>query len=454
MDIKEMSREERVDQLYNRIDELLARGESRKAQVILQALLPVDQAEIFSDLPEDEQKLVLEDLPPTATADLLEKLEDEEVAEVAKWIPSEQLADILDEMEPDEAADLLGDLPPAKATDILQLMEDREEISPLLLHADETAGGLMTSEYMALRQHMWAQAVLDAIREWAPEHEYLYYFVADKTNKLVGVVSLNQIIKANPKAEVETFMDRQVISAPVNADQEDCARLMSRYDLTVLPVVDEQDQLIGVITIDDIVDVLEEEATEDIQRLGGSAPLEKPYLLTSAWHITRSRVGWLLMLFISGMFTTNVLQYFETTLGKMVALSFFVPLLIGTGGNAGSQTTSTIIRALGVGEVEKKDALKVLWHEVQVGLLLGLLVAIAGFIRAWLFNGDLAFSLTIASATGAIVFWATSVGSLLPLFAAAIGADPALVSGPLMSTLVDATGLFIYLTVAQWILGL
>ena len=454
MNILELSREERVDQLYDRIHALLDRGETRKAQIILQALLPADQAEIFADLPDDEQWQVLKGLPVEGTADILEKLEDEEVAEIAQQLTPEQLADILDEMEPDEAADLLGDLPPENALKILALMETCEEISPLLLHPDETAGGLMTSEYLALGQNMWAERALEAIRQWSPEHEYLYYFVVDGNGGLLGIVSLLQLIKANPRDEVAAFMDRNFISAPVEADQEECAHLMSHYDLTALPVVDTEKRLVGVITIDDIVDVLEDEATEDIQRLGGAVPLEKPYLLTSTWEVTRSRVGWLLLLFVSGMFTTNVLEHFAGTLQKMVALSFFIPLLLGTGGNAGSQTTATIIRALGVGEIEKKDVLKVLWHEVRVGLLMGVCIAIVGFLRAWLFqSGDVSLGLTVGLAIGAIVFWSTSVGSLLPLFASLVGADPALVSGPLMSTLVDATGLFIYLTVAQYMLG-
>jgi magnesium transporter len=451
----EMPREERVDQLYRRIHALLDRGEARKAQIILQALMPVDQAEIFSDLPDDEQVLVLQGLPVEEIADILEKVEDEEVAQIAGQLPQEQLADILDEMEPDEAADLLGDLQEGQVQDLLELMEDKEEIRPLLFHPDETAGGLMTVEYLTLGQNMWAERALEAIRDWGPEREYHYYFVIDTVGRLVGVVNLLQIIKAERRAELQDFMDRDPIDAPVTADQEYCARLMSRYDLTVLPVVDEQERLMGVITIDDVVDVLEEEATEDIQRLGGAAPLDKPYLLTSTWEVVRSRVGWLLLLFVTGLITTSVLEAFESTLDKLVVLSFFIPLLIGTGGNAGSQTTATVTRALAVGEIEKRDALKVLWHEARVGLLMGILVALAGFLRAWLAGGgNVGLGLTIGAAIGLIVFWSTTVGSLLPLFASLIGVDPALVSGPLMSTLVDATGLFIYLTVAQWVLGL
>jgi magnesium transporter len=442
-----------VDQLYERIVALLDNNEIRKAQILLEALLPADQAEIFGDLDPGERMRLLEGLPLEDTADILEKLEDEEVTEVAKYLPPEQLADILDEMEPDEAADLLGDLDAQEAVNVLQLMDSFEEISPLLLHPDETAGGLMTSEYLALGDQMWADRALEAIRQWETEREYLYYFVVDRESKLVGVVSVLRILRAPPRAKLESLMERSFMSAPVSADQEACALLMSRYDLTALPVVDDDGRLAGVITIDDIIDVIEDEATEDIQRLGGSAPLEKPYLLTSAWEIARRRVGWLLLLFVTGMITANVLEFFEGTLSRAVVLSFFVPLLIGTGGNAGSQTTTTIIRALSVGEVDKKDALKVLWHEVQVGLLLGLLVGVAGFLRGWTFNQDPLLGLTIGSAIGAIVFWSSSIGSLLPLFATLIGVDPALISGPLMSTLVDATGLFIYLSVARWILG-
>ena len=314
MNIQEMTPEERVDYLYDRIDELLEQDEIRKAQIILQALMPADQAEIFSDLDEQEQRQVLRGLPYEAIADILEKVEDEEVAQVARWLPLDELADILDEMEPDEAADLLGDLGPDRAIQLLNKMTSFEGISPLLLHPDETAGGLMTSEYLALGQHMWAERAIAAIRQWAPEHEYLYYFVVDKEGKLIGVVSLLQILKADPKAELHEFMNRSFVSTTPEADQEICARLMSRYDLTALPVVDEEEHLLGVITIDDVIDVLEDEATEDIQRLGGANPLDKPYLLTSAWEVARSRIGWLLLLSVTGMFTTNVLEHFETTL--------------------------------------------------------------------------------------------------------------------------------------------
>lgn len=221
-----------------------------------------------------------------------------------------------------------------------------------------------------------------------------------------------------------------------------------------LPVVDASRRLLGIITVDDLVDVLEDEATEDIQRLGGALPLERRYLDTSVWQVAWKRVGWLLLLFVTETFTGSVLRHFGGVLSAEVALAFFVPLLIGTGGNAGSQTTATIIRALAVGDVGWRDVLKVFWHESRAGLLLGLAMAVVGFIRALTWGTALLLALAVSVALLSIVLWANMMGSLLPLAANRLRIDPAIVSGPFMSTLVDATGLFIYLTIAKMILRL
>jgi magnesium transporter len=249
-------------------------------------------------------------------------------------------------------------------------------------------------------------------------------------------------------------MDPDVISVPVGTDQEECARLMARYDLLALPVVNGDNRLLGVITVDDLVDVLEEETTEDIQRLGGAEPLDRAYLDTGVLTVTRKRVGWLLLLFLTETLTGSVLRHFENELQEAVALAFFVPLLIGTGGNAGSQTTSTIIRALAVGDIDLGDALRALWHELRAGLLLGIAMASIAYIRALTWGSSPAMALSVALAIFTIVVWANGLGSLLPLLAARLRIDPTVVSGPVMSTLVDATGLFIYFTIARAILGL
>jgi magnesium transporter len=311
----------------------------------------------------------------------------------------------------------------------------------------------MTSEFLILRRRMTAAEALAAVRRWAPEAEIAQHlFVVDQEGRLCGVVSLLQLIKAPPTALVADLMDTDVIHVHTTVDQEECARLMARYGIMALPVVDETDHVVGIITVDDLVEVLEDEATEDIQRLGGAEPLDRPYLDTGVAHVARKRLGWLLLLFVTETFTGSVLRYFQRELDTIVALAFFVPLLIGTGGNAGSQTTSTIIRALAVGEIGLRDALRVFWHEIRAGLILGLLMAAVAFIRALTWGVPMPLAVAVAFSIFVIVVWANGVGSLLPLLAARVGVDPAIVSGPFMSTLVDATGLFIYFTIARLIL--
>lgn len=444
-----------LDAVLARVRAALEHDDLTSAVEIIESLRPADQADLFAELDDKDQVALLPELNPADSADILEEMDEEEAAELVSSLPTEAVIRIVDEMEPDEAADLLGDIDPDQAQVVLAGMEDADEVRPLLLHPDDSAGGLMTSEFLALRPRMTAAEAIQAIRDWKPEAETIYYlFVVDAQRRLCGVVSLRHLIVADPATLISQIMDPEVISVQVGTDQEECARLMSRYDLLALPVVDANGVLLGIVTIDDVVDVLEEEATEDIQRLGGAQPLDRSYLDTSVFAIFRKRIGWLLILFITESLTGSVLRFFEDELKAVVALSFFIPLLIGTGGNAGSQTTSTIIRALAIGDIELRDALRSLWHELRVGLLLGLGMAVFAFIRAltWGSTGDLA--LTVALAILAIVVWANGLGSVLPLLAARFRIDPAIVSGPVMSTLVDATGLFIYFSIAAAILGL
>jgi magnesium transporter len=433
----------------------LERDDLIGATNIIEALRPPDQADIFSELEEEEQVALLPQLDPAASADILEEMYDDEAAELVEALPKDTALRIIEEMEPDEAADLLDELEPERVQEILAGLDDPDEIHPLLLHPYDTAGGLMTSEFLALRRRMSAAEALQAIHEWQPEKETTYYlFVVDRFRHLCGLVNLRQLIVADPQVPLMEIMDTEVISVKVGTDQEECARIMSRYNLESLPVVDEANVLLGVITIDDIVDVLEEEATEDIQRLGGAEPLDTSYLNTSVFAITRKRILWLLLLFVTGSLTGTVMQYFEAELQAVVTLTFFIPLLIGTGGNAGSQTTSTIIRALAVGDIELRDAWWAFWHELRSGALLGLCMGVIAYLRAWTWGTGQPMALTVSIAIFAIVVWANSLGSLLPLLAAKLKIDPTVVSGPAMSTLVDATGLFIYFTIAAVILGL
>jgi len=334
-------------------------------------------------------------------------------------------------------------------------LEAAHDVKSLIDYPDDTAGGLMTTSFLALQRRWTAEQCLDAIRAWHPDEETIYYlFVTDRLKRLVGVVNLRQLIVAYPKTKIIDVMEPDVIYVTAQTDQEDCADLMQRYDLLALPVVDENRMLLGVITIDDLVDVIQAEATEDIQRLGAAVPLDRAYLDTGVLAITRKRIGWLLLLFLTGTLTGWVMAFFQAQLEAVVVLSVFIPLLIGTGGNAGAQTTTTIIRAMAIGDIDWDDALRVLFHEVGVGLTLGIAMALIAFTLAYFWVSDLAIAVTVSAAILAIVLWATSIGSLLPMFAARIKVDPTVVSGPAMSTLVDATGLFIYFSIAAIILGL
>jgi magnesium transporter len=444
-----------IDNILSQLRDALERDDVVSAATIIESLRPHDQAEVFSELRDEQQIALLPELDPTDSADIMEKLDNKEAADLAANLSTDTLVRIVDEMEPDEAADLLGDIDPQQAQTVLAGLVDPDEIHPLLLHADETAGGLMTSEFLALRRRMTAAEALAAFRAWEPDTENIYHlFVVDAYDHLVGVVTLRQIIIASPNTIMADIMDPEVISVTAGVDQEECARLMSRYDLFALPVIDAERKLLGVVTIDDVVDVLVEEATEDIQRMGGASPLDRAYLDSSVLFVTRKRINWLLLLFLTESLTGTVLRYFEGELQSVVALTFFIPLLIGTGGNAGSQTTSTIIRAVALGEIEWSDALHALWHEFRVGLLLGAGMALIAFFRALTWGSSRQLALTVSIAIMTIVMWANVLGSLLPLIATRLRIDPTVVSGPVMSTLVDATGLFIYFTIARFIIGL
>jgi magnesium transporter len=441
--------------ILSQVQQALEQEDLDQAIQILQLLRPPDQAEIFEDLDAEDQASLLPRMSTDVSADILEYIEDEDVARLVNSLPADKVLPIVNQMEPDEIADLLGDIQPEQAQEILSKLDNPEEVRPLLLHPDESAGGLMTSEYLALRRRMRVKDALEAVRAWEIDRPRLYYlYIVDGQGQLVGVSDLQTLIAAEPDAALMEIMQTDVISVDVGTDQEECAELMSRYDLIALPVVGREKYLLGVITVDHVLDVLVEEATEDIQKFGGAQPLGVPYLLTRTTSVFQKRVGWLLLLFLTESLTGTVLRHFEEELATVVALSFFVPLLIGTGGNAGTQATSTIIRALAVGEMHVRDALKALWHEARVGVLLGLAMAAVGYIRALLWGTSSGLAMTVALAVLAIVVWANLLGAILPTLAERFKVDPTVVSGPVMSTLVDATGLFIYFSIAKIVLGI
>jgi magnesium transporter len=445
-----------IDRTLNLVRAALEAGRIQDAIAALSSLHPADRAEAFSDLTDSDRAAILPSLDIPATADLLEELEDDEAADLAETLPPARLADVLDEMEPDEAADILGDLPPSQAAQALAAMEDPDEVIPLLHHPDESAGGLMTTSFIALRRHTTAAQAIEFIRQLGPDAETPYYlYVVDRNEHLIGVVGLRGLLTAHPDAEAESFMGREVISVATSQDQEEVARTMSRYGLAAIPVINTEGRLEGVITHDDIVEVLEEEATEDVLHLGAieAGPIiDRPYWSQHLVEVVRSRFFWLLGLFAAETLTGTVLRHYQGELEAVVSLSFFIPLLIGTGGNAGSQTVTTVIRALALKEVRRRDVVHVLLRELTAGTLLGMLLGAVAFGRVLLWGISTNLAVVVAITILMICIWANTVGSLIPILADAVGIDPTVMSAPLISTLVDATGLVIYFSVAAMVL--
>lgn len=445
-----------IDITLNRIRSALEKQRLEDGVQILMELHPADQAEVFNAMESDEREGLIPYLDVPATAALFEELEDQDVLDVVGGMQPDRLADVLDEMDPDEAADLLGDLPPEQASQALSQMEDASEVLPLLGYPDETAGGLMTTAYVALRRQTTAAKAIDFFRAISPETEIPYdIFVVDRERHLIGVVGLRELVISSPETTVEMIMDRDVIYVTVGVDQEEVARIMMRYDLSAIPVVDGNERLVGVVTLDDIVDVIEEETTEDILHLSAveTGPVsDKSYWSQRIRDVARSRFVWLLVLFVAATFTGGIMRFYERELETVVALSFFVPLLMGTGGNSGSQTVATVIRALALREIRPRDALKVWLREAQTASILGIMLGLVAFSWGMLWGGDFYLAVTVSISVAAVVVWANSVAALVPLVASNFGIDPTMVSGPMMSTLIDGTGLVIYFSLASLII--
>jgi magnesium transporter len=430
------------------------RGELR---ALLTQLHPADIADLLDRLDEAERGEVFKLLDEATAAEVLDEALDDTTVDLIESVPGEKAADLLEMLPMDDAAELLSELPPELSQALIKLMDPDEasEVRTLLSYDEDTAGRLMTEKVVKVRRRWTVGQTIEFLRTVDPETETLtYLYTVDEDERLTGVIPLRVLLTSPPNKVLSDLLDPHIVSVDVDTDQEDVARLVAHYDFAAIPVIDREERLAGVITHDDVVDILTQEATEDIQRFGGSQPLGKTYLSEGVATIARKRIGWLLMLLLTATLTSTVVKLFQADLAQVAALTLFVPMLIGTGGNAGSQTTATVIRALGVGEVSPSDALRVFWHEARAGVLMGVLMSLAAFGYALLWDGSYELALAVSLSISAILLWAVSMGSLLPLAAARVGIDPTVVSGPMMSTLVDATGLFIYFSIARIILGL
>jgi len=440
----------------NELEALIDGLELSKLRQTLVAIHPADIADLLDELPPEKAVIAFELLSIEVGSEVLDETGSLVRQELLDRVDEEKLADLLDELPMDDAAEFLEDLPDDLTDRLIMLMEPEEaaEVQELLGYEEESAGRLMTRDVAALRRSWTVDETFRYLRSLEEDESIHYLYVVDKDDKLIGVVPLRRLITAQPEATVESIMVDQVVAVPVTADQEELAEMVARYDFVSIPVVDEDGRFLGAVTVDDVLDIVEEEATEDIQRLGGSEPLDQPYFAVSVFQIVRKRIGWLLLLFIASTLTGTVISIFQDELETVIALSLFIPLIIGTGGNAGSQTVATIIRAITLDEVRLSNITQALRREVSVGLVLGLAMTGVGVVRALTWQTGWEIALVVGLTLAAVVIWATTVATLVPILADRFHIDPTVISGPMIATIVDATGLFIYFTLAKFILAL
>jgi magnesium transporter len=420
-------------------------------------------AEVILDLPEDEQVIIFRVLPHDLAADVFEYLDFDAQQTLLRAMAHEQVGAILNEMSPDDRTALLEELPSAAARQLIQLLtpEERRVAIALLGYPEDSVGRLMTPDFIAINEDWTVQQVLDYVREHGRDSETLnFIYVVDDRGKLIDDVRMREFLLRPLTAKISDIRDQEFVALNVTDSQQDALNVFRRYDRAALPVVDSRDTLVGIVTSDDMLDVAEQEATEDIQKLGGSEALDAPYLTIRFPHMIRKRAPWLVILFLSEMLTATAMGFFADEIAKAVVLALFVPLIISSGGNSGSQATTIVIRAMALGEVALRDWWKVMRREVLSGLTLGVILGTIGFLRIAVWSTAFhlygphwpLIGLTIFFSLIGVVMWGTLSGSMLPFVLRRVGLDPAAASAPFVATLVDVTGLIIYFTVAFLIL--
>jgi magnesium transporter len=421
-------------------------------------LHPADLADVAEAIPGERVIQLLSALPPDRAAEVLEHLSEDRRSTVLEVMSARQAAALVSEMSPDDRADVLDELEEERAEEILAAIPaaERQETERLLAFDPDTAGGLMTTQFVSVNAEMSVEQALALVRQTARagRHEAMYaIYVTDSYARLRGVISLRELLASPEGSLVGDQAWSEVVSVPVTAAGEEVARLTSNYDLVALPVVDETNKLVGVITVDDVIDVIQEEQTEDVQKLGGMEALDEPYMQIGFWTMIRKRAGWLSILFVGSLLTATAIEHFQLELSKALLLMSFIPMIISSGGNSGSQATSLIIRAMALNEIRLRDWWRVAGREITSGLALGTILGFLGVIRVvlwqrmgWTDFGPyyLRVGMTVGLALIGVVTFGSTMGAMLPFLLRRVGLDPASASAPFVATLVDVTGLMIY----------
>ena len=453
--------DERIFELEEQIFKLIENRRFVELKEILSEMQPADIAEIFEEAKDKEIPVLFRILPKELAAEVFVEFDSDKQELLVNAFSDNELREVLDELFMDDTVDLIEEMPASVAKRILRHTDanTRRMIKQLLAYPDDSAGSIMTTEYIDLKKNMTVDEALDRIRNKGIDTETIYTcYVIDSRRNLLGTVSLRDLLLNKKDCIVKDLMDENVIYANTLDDKGEVVSLFARYDMLALPVVDKERRLVGLITVDDAIDVMQEEASEDIEKMAAILPSERTYLKTGVFETFRSRIPWLLFLMISATFTGAIISNFEARLAQCIALVAFIPMLMGTGGNAGSQTSVSVIRALSLGDIEFKDIFKVIWKELRVAVIIGIILGVINFIKLylvdflWLHTFDtgveLAQMATICLTLIFVIIVAKMLGAVLPIVAKKLGLDPAVMASPLVTTILDAVSLLIYFGIA------
>ncbi len=440
------------------LTELLHNKKWQEVKKILNEMNEQDIAELFMELEERDLTLIYRLLPKELAAEVFVNMEPEYQELLITAFSDSELREVLEELYVDDAVDMIEEMPATLVKRILKHTDPdtRKKINEILKYPEDSAGSIMTIEYVDLKRSMTVADAFTRIRRTGVDKETIYTcYVTDSKRKLKGYVTVKDLLLADENAEIRDIMEKNVISVSTLEDKEFVTEVFQKYDLVVLPVVDKEDRLVGIITVDDAIDVLQEEITEDMELMAGITPTDKPYLKMSVFENFKKRIPWLMLLMVSATFTEKIINSFQGALTSCVALTAFIPMLTGTCGNCGNQSSSTVIRGLSLGEIEFRDTFKVVAKEFLIALACGIALAIVNFAKLMIFNNiGWRVALVVSVTMIAAVVFAKVVGSVLPVIAKKIGFDPAVMSSPFISTIVDAVTLLIYFVIASAVLNI
>ena len=440
-----------------KVKELLLKKDLKGLKEVLNLETPVNIAEFIEANSENEKDIIIlfRLLHKELAAEVFANLDADEQIKIVGSINDDKLQSLLEELYFDDMIDFLEEMPSNVVKRVLENYkhENRSLINQFLSYEEDSAGSLMTIEYLSLRSNQTVKESLEHIRKYAEELETIdVAYVIDKNKKLEGEITLKKLLASSDDEIIENIMDKNILSVKTSTNQEEAVKLFKKYDLTVLPVIDKENILVGIITIDDMVDVIEEENTEDFQKMAAMAPSKEEYLETSVLHLAKNRLTWLLVLMVSATFTGSIISKYEEIIEQMVVLAAAIPMLMDTGGNAGSQSSTLIIRGMALGEIKMSDYLKVVWKELRVSLIVGLGLGAVNFLRMnYILKQDFKMSMLVSFTLGITVVIAKLVGGLLPIGAKKLNLDPAIMAGPLVTTIVDALALVIYFYLAMFL---